>query len=214
MWHDVRELLDAFDQDESAKTILQRMRRNKRKLEKQANQDLLDKLLKFSTPIMLLYVEDLQTMEEKDILRYIPEGIDDAIILKLDENVVIKIWKDETEKNNFELKWQPTTVDIKIAHEKYSSDEFSFAEQMLPISTSSSSFFDVNHESNKFLSGVFNMTSNIDLSTKRNYFHGTLTRTFHKIDKKIEEICKKNRNPISSDLKNIMTQVSKAIEGL
>ena len=95
MWHDVRELLDAFYQDQSAKTVLQKMRWNKRKLEKQANQDLLDKLLKFSTPIMLLYVEDLQTMEEKDILRYIPEGIDDAIILKLDENVVIKIWKDE-----------------------------------------------------------------------------------------------------------------------
>ena len=214
MWHDVREMLDAFYQDQSAKTILQKMRWNKRKLEKQANQDLLDKLLKFSTPIMLFYVEELQTMEEKDILRYIPEGIDDALILKLDENVVIKIWKDETEKNDYELKWQPTIVDIKIAHEKYSSNEFSFAEQMLPISTSSSSFFDVNHESNEFLSGVFNMKSNIDLSTKRKYFHGALTRTFHKIDKQIEEICKKKRNPISSDLNNIMSQVSKAIESL
>ena len=214
MWHDVRELLDAFYQEQSAKTVLQKMRWNKRKLEKQANQDLLDKLLKFSIPIMLLYVEDLQTMEEKDILPYIPEGIDDALILKLDENVEIKIWKDETEKKDFDLKWQPTIVDIKIEHQKYSSDEFTFAEQMLPISTSSSSFFDVNYESNKFFCGVFNMTSDMDFSTERKYFQGPFTITFPKIDKKIEEICKKNRNPISSDLKNIMTQVSKAIESL
>ena len=126
MWNDVRELLDAFQQAQLTKNIFEKIQRNKRKLKKQANQDLLDKVLKFSTPIMLHYDEDLQKMEEKDILQYIPEGIDDAAILKLDENLVIKIWKDRKDQNDFDLIWQPTIIDVTKAHLNHLSDEISF----------------------------------------------------------------------------------------
>ena len=118
-----------------------------------------------------------------DILRYIPEGIDDGAILKLDENIDIKIWKDRREHNDFGLKWQPAIVDVTIAHTDNCSDEISFSEQMLPISHSSLVFLDVNRESNQFLMEFFNMKPEMDHGSKRKCLHLTLTSTFHEINK-------------------------------
>merc|ERR1712131_473848 len=58
------------------------------------------------------------------------------------------------------------------------------------------------------------MKPEIFWGAKSECFHGALTSTFHKIGKRIEEVCKGNKDPFSSDLKHIISQVSDAIKSL
>ena len=63
---------------------------------------------KVCIPIMWHYIPEIKDLEDqKEMFSYIPEGVEDAAKIALDEDTTIKVWKEELKGDKFALQWQP-----------------------------------------------------------------------------------------------------------
>ena len=225
IWHDVQELHHEFSQVQRPRKrdFLKRMF-NADKPIKQQNQKLYDTILKFSTPIMLYYVKELQEMEEFEMVQYVPEGIDDAAIMTLDENLVIKIWKEERTDNEFDLKWQPYVIDVRIGANMCLYGNSLAAQMTLPPSSNllanslihqSSPSTNMIQRIYKVLVDIFALTpapEELTDSSSFNIGHEMInSNAFHDIEKQIEAMCQRVDNILRTVLETVQGVVKQAI---
>ena len=74
--------------------------------EQKTNQDLLDSVLRVCVPLMWHYVPDFQrSADDPELLKFIPEGCNDASTIALENGLNIKLWKEGFKSPK--LKWSP-----------------------------------------------------------------------------------------------------------
>ena len=99
---DLDEVIDAFNK---IAIPLGKMLMGQGDKAKMKNQQALDPLLKTCLPMIWHFLPEKWLEDEKEeLLRYIPEGIEDAAKITLD-NAYFMVWKDLTKKKEFKLKW-------------------------------------------------------------------------------------------------------------
>ena len=192
IWNDVQDLHQEFNQVQRPRKrdFLKRMF-NADKPEKQQNQKLYDTVLKFSTPIMLYYVKDLQEMDASEMVQYLPEGFDDSATMKLDEHLVIKFWKEERSENEFVMKWQPKIIDIEMENKMpFLGDDRLGAQMALTLSSKHSSS-NIRQAFLRVLTDVFGFQANPNEFNNANSFNVPLSKTFGDIEKQIDAMCQK-----------------------
>ena len=214
IWHDVQELHHEFIevQRPRKRDFLKRMFNADQPI-KQQNQKLYDKVLKFSTPIMLYYVKELQEMEACEMVEYLPEGIDDAAIMKLDDNLVIKLWKEEKADNEYELKWQPKIIDVGMDYNTNFLENDSLAAQVV-LSLSKDLSSDTRQLFFRILTDVFGFQANQNELDKRCSFNVPLSYTFNEIERQIEAMCQRMGDILRTVLETVQGFVKQAISDL
>ena len=118
---DIDEILEEFE-----KTPVSKRKRFLRKggEEQQKLQDTIDSLLKLCLPVIWHFLPDDMLdvdLKNKALLRYVPEGYRDAAKITTKDNILIFVWKERMEENNFVLHWSTSVDNIETILDQNSS---------------------------------------------------------------------------------------------